>query len=58
MPTKPKTNVAKSVEPPIPISAVPHLYNAQMLQWQEAQFKALQAIYERLGEILAALKEN
>ncbi len=46
------------VEPQIPISAVPHLYNAQMLRWQETQFNALKSIYEKLDEILIALKEN
>lgn len=44
--------------PSIPLSAVPHLYNEKMLEWQQTNLNALKAIHERLGEILAALKED
>jgi len=42
----------------IPLSAVPHLYNEKMLEWQQVNFNALKAIHEKLEEILGALKEE
>jgi hypothetical protein len=54
---KKKKDESKNREPSIPVSAVPHLFNEKMLQWQSAQFDALKSIYEKLEEILAELKE-
>ena len=54
---KKKGPTAKPQSPSIPLESVPHLYNRQILNWHEAQFNALKAIHEKLGEILAALKE-
>jgi hypothetical protein len=44
--------------PEIPLGAIPHLFNAQILQWHKTNHEALQAIHEVLGEILAAIKED
>lgn len=54
---KRKTKGLEPQAPSIPLESVPHLYNRQILNWHEAQFNALKAIYEKLEEILAALKE-
>lgn len=35
----------------VPVEAVPHLYNAQMLAWQKASFEALRAIHEELVKL-------
>ncbi len=58
MKKKDKTEPEKGSNVTVPVSAVPHLYNDRMLQWQEAQFNALRAIYDKLDEILKALKED
>ena len=57
--TKKEEKVTEVIEEPtsIPIESVPHLYNAQMLKWQRAQFSALRSIYEKLEEILISQKE-
>ncbi len=55
--TKSELKNAEKLTPPIPISAVPQLFNEKMLQWQDVQFQALKSIYDKLDEILAALKE-
>jgi len=54
---KPKLKPEPISSPTIPETAVPHLFNAKLLEWQRAQFDALKAIHEKLDEILAALKE-
>lgn len=41
----------KSENGKIPMEAVPHLFNAQMLAWQKAQFEALRAIHEELVKL-------
>ena len=55
--TKSESKNAEKLTAPIPISAVPHLFNEKMLEWQDAQFQALKSIYDKLDEILVALKE-
>ncbi|KKN03771.1 hypothetical protein LCGC14_1104340 [marine sediment metagenome] len=54
---KSESKNAEKLTPPIPMSAVPHLFNEKMLQWQDAQFQALKSVYDKLDEILAVLKE-
>jgi hypothetical protein len=56
----PKTATENKAKPQdtIPVSAVPHLYNERMLQWQATQFQALKSIHDKLDEILTALKES
>lgn len=44
-------NKAKQVPPNVPVEAVPHLFNAQMLRWQKANFEALKAIHEELVKL-------
>jgi hypothetical protein len=44
--------------PEIPLGAVPHLFNAQILQWHKTNYEALKAIHDVLIEILAAIKED
>ncbi|MHC4511493.1 MAG: hypothetical protein ACYTAO_21505 [Planctomycetota bacterium] len=56
----PKTETENKAKPQdtIPVSAVPHLYNERMLQWQASQFNALKSIYDKLDEVLKVLKEK
>ncbi|KKM82745.1 hypothetical protein LCGC14_1316410 [marine sediment metagenome] len=56
--SKPKNAEKRASPASIPIAAVPHLFNEKILEWQEAQFKALKAIHEKLDEILVVLKEE
>ncbi len=56
--SEPKDMEKRASPAPIPIAAVPYLFNEKMLEWQKAQFDALKSIYEKLDEILAALKEE
>lgn len=38
-------------------TAVPHLVAEKMLQWQQAHFDALKAIFDKLEEIVQMMKE-
>lgn len=57
---KPKRKSKPKPEPSstLPETAVPHLFNAKLLEWQRVHFDALKAIHEKLDEILVALKED
>jgi len=43
--------------PAVPLAAVPHLFNAKMLEWQQAQFNGLKAIHDQLERTVALLKD-
>jgi hypothetical protein len=61
MTLKKKRKAAAKSEPQaseIPLGAIPHLFNKQILQWHKTNYEALKAIHEVLGEILAAIKED
>ena len=40
----------------IPISAIPHLFNQQVLKWYETQHTAMKELYQKLDDILEELR--
>ena len=56
--SKSRQGRAADKAPEIPLGAVPHLFNAQILQWHKTNYEALKAIHDVLIEILAAIKEE
>ena len=46
-----KTTTKEQENGHVPLAAIPHLYNIEMLKWQKANFEALKAIHEVLESI-------
>lgn len=46
-----KAQVKEQENGHVPLAAIPHLYNTEMLKWQKANFEALKAIHEELVKL-------